>query len=177
MNLQAALGWGFIGALVAVAAVAAVQTARLENAKGDLAETRACLGAIADESARPSVSEACPKAVAEEARQARQMRLCRRGLAAGDVAVVERACPPEILALDRQVAADGQTIASLHAELSRAAQSETQAVLRAEARGRAQAERDARARLVRDAAPRDVDGLRVFGAGRLCERFETHPCA
>lgn len=177
MNLQAALGWGFISTLGLAAAVAALQTARLDNAKGDLAAARACLSAVSDEAARPGVETACPAAVAAEAQSARAGRLCRHGLAARDVALIERACPPEVVGLDRQAAADKATIASLSGELARAAQTQTQAVLRAEARGRDQAERDARAQAVRDAAPRDVDGLRIFDAGRLCERFETPPCA
>lgn len=177
MNLQAMIGWGFIGALAAVAVTATIQTARLESAKGDLREARACLSAIPDETARPGAEAACAPPVTAVVAQARLARLCQQALAAGDVALLERACPAEIKRLDAQVAADRHTLASLQAELAQAAETQTQAVLRAEARGRSQAERDVRAQAVRDAAPRDVDGLRVFDAGRLCERFETPPCA
>ncbi|MDP1617325.1 hypothetical protein [Phenylobacterium sp.] len=177
MNLQAMIGWGVLGALAAVAVTAAIQTARLETANGDLREAQACLSAIPDETARPGAEAACAPPVAALVAQARLARLCQQALATGDVALLERACPAEVKRLDAQVATDRHTLASLQADLAQAAETQTQAVLRAEARGRSQAERDARAQAVRDAAPRDVDDLRVFDAGRLCERFETPPCA
>lgn len=177
MNVRALIGYVFLGSLALAAATAAIQSLRLDAAQKVLAAHVACAEALAGKPDASPVEAVCEPAVAAAHREADRARACEAALTSGDLLALERACPTSVKRLDGQVRVDAHTIESLRGQLAQASETQTQAVVRAEARGRTQAERDARAEAVRQLAPRDGDGLRVYDAGRLCERFETQPCA
>lgn len=178
--------------LVAVLLFLGVTRLQLSDAQGEVRRSKACAAAIKGEPAKgakfvDSPEFVCPAEIADADRQARQLRACEQALKTNVMTIetdqvvttngagVELRCPSQTVALFRRSMSDAVEILSLRGTLKAAENDRNQAVARAEQRGRQLAERDLRAQAVRQSAPRDGDGLRIYDADRLRERWEASP--
>lgn len=171
--------------------VLAVTRADLTDAKRELGDHRACAAAVKGVAPKggklADADRVCTPEIAAADRKARQLDACELALqgnttelqddqvVASNGAAVTQRCPPHVVSLFGQTLADGATILGLRGVIDDAEADRNQAVVRAERRGRQLAERDRRAQAVRESAPRDSDGLRVYDADRLRERWEVAP--
>lgn len=182
------------GAVLVLAALLALALSRAElaDARRTLAGHGACLAAVKGVPVKGAKlvsdpAQVCAPEIADADRQARQLRACEQALkvnrttvegdlvSASNGAAVSQRCPAQTAALFGQTLADAATILGLRGVIDAAEADKSQAVIRAELRGRQLAERDHRANAVRESAPRDSDGLRVYDADRLRERWEVAP--
>lgn len=192
MNLGLASA-GFAVAVVAGLGLAlAVTRADLTDAKRERDGHRACVAAVKGVAAKGQKSvahpgEVCVAEIATADRKARQLDACELAIAGNETtigkdavlttngaAIVER-CPPRVVGLFREVQSRSAEILGLRGVIDAAEADRNQAVARAELRGRQTAERQQRAQALRESAPRDSDGLLVYDADRLRERWETEP--
>lgn len=132
---------------------------------------RACVVAVKGGPNAPGAIDVCEPAIAAADRLADRTLRCDLALTGNDGLAVENTCSTPVKALVAKAVADARTIASAREQLASADQERDQAVARAELRGAAQAQRDLRAKLARDGAPRGPDGLSVYDAERLRDRW------
>lgn len=182
---------GAVAAVGGMALVLAVTRADLTDAKRELGDHRACAAAVKGVAPKGGklvdADKVCTPEIATADRKARQLDACELALkgnktelkddqvVASNGAAVSQRCPAQVVALFGQTLADGATILGLRGVIDDAKADRNEAVARAERRGRQLAERDQRAQAVRESAPRDSDGLRVYDADRLRERWESAP--
>jgi len=187
MSLRMILGLSLIGMLILASAGLAVTRHQVDRLQVQVDRHGACVAAVEGKKDASPSSEVCEAPIARADHDARQARACEGALKinvtriegdtieASNGATVLSACSGEVAKLFRQTLTDATSIIGLRGSLAAAEQDRNQAVARAEARGRSQAERESRARALRERAPRDSDGLRVYDADRLRERWEAYP--
>lgn len=187
MSLRMILGLGVLAAIAVSIGGWTLSERDANRLRGEVARHEACATAVGSPTGASSVAETCAKPIAQADKDARRLRACEGALKinvtriegdtieASNGATVLSACSGEIAKLFSQTLTDATSIIGLRGSLAAAEQDRNQAVARAEARGRSQAERESRARALRERAPRDSDGLRVYDADRLRERWEAYP--
>lgn len=192
MTLGTALKLFSGAAIIALLLVIGVTRAQLSDSQKEVRGHRACVAAVGGLPVKGAkgVADAqavCGAEIAKADRQARQLRACELAIGAnvtttaGDLitatggADIAARCPPQTARLFSQTLSDAVTILGLRGALDAAKVDRDQAVTRAEARARQLAEREHRAQAARESAPRDSDGLRVYDADRLRERWEVAP--
>ena len=192
MTLGTALKLAPYAAVIALLLFLGVTRSQLSDTQAEVRGHRACVAAVAGVPAKGSkvvvgADATCGPAIAAADRLARQQRACEAALgsnvtttkgdlisATGGTDIAAR-CPAQVARLFRQSLSDAATILGLRGAIDAAKVDRDQAVTRAEIRARQLAEREHRAQAARESAPRDSDGLRVYDADRLRERWEVAP--
>lgn len=156
--------WSGLGLAVTTALIVSLMVS-YHNRGAALERQAQCLASI--KSGAEIVSPRCDRDLAAIAAKAVQAHRCEAALALGDPSP----CPDQIAIPIRQGQADARSLKSARAEISQQTKITKEAVARAEARSAALIERQSRALKSREAAPVDSDGLRVYDAERLRDRW------
>lgn len=171
------LAIGFI-TLALLGGALILQTARAGHYANLDKAHRACLASIGPK-ARPDADPAklCPPVVASAWVVASRAAACDRALQAGDLFAIRASCSAPVKTAIAQRDAFAHDLTDTRAQLQAERDGRAAAIRQAEAAATATAERKARAQAARAAAPRDPDGLSVFDAGRLSDRWgdQTRP--
>lgn len=175
MSLGTALRFAPYAAIAALLLFLSVTRIELSGAKAEVGRHRACLASVkGDPKAKPSVIT-CDPAIAQADALADMSQACDQALTGGNDFAMRASCTAPVKILAAKAITAANSLASAKAALGEATLQQDQAVARAEARGRTQAERQSRAKVVREHAPRDGDGLSVYDADSLRRRWGQAP--
>jgi hypothetical protein len=174
MTLRGYLGLGMILALAALSIALAVQTGQAHKYRKLDDAHRACVTSIGPKH-RPDddPTKLCAPEIAAAWAIASRATACDGALAAKpeNTSGVRASCSAAVKHLGGLRDGALNDLAGVRAELKEERDGRDAALRRAEAAGKAQAERTARAQAARATAPRDPDGLSVFGADGLSKRW------